>query len=74
MVEEELVPKETGREAMLEKRRQKGAYTRVDNDAGGMVGVQEADAMGGDSKSDFRRMVQSRDSRFQRKYVKFSKP
>jgi hypothetical protein len=32
MVMEELVPKETGREAMIEKRKAKGAYNRPKED------------------------------------------
>jgi hypothetical protein len=61
VIEEELVPKETGREAMLEKRRAKGAYARQENDT--MPEMNDRDIMGGDSRSDFRQMIQARDNR-----------
>lgn len=43
---EELVPKETGREAMLEKRRARGSYARVDDSHAGMEEVGEEALMG----------------------------
>ena len=44
------MPKPTGREAMLDARRAKGAYARVDRSGGDGLGeVAEADVMGGRS-------------------------
>ena len=55
------MPKETGREAMLEKRKQKGAYARNSRgDDGGQAEVSESVLMGGSGVSDFQRMLANR--------------
>jgi len=51
---EELAPKATGREAMLEKRAAKGAYAHADRDAGGLdASWSDKDLMGSGGASDF---------------------
>lgn len=53
MVMEELVPKKEGREARIEKKKEKGAYTRPDQEQGGMGSFSESDLMGSGGSSDF---------------------
>lgn len=65
---EELVPKETGREAALQKRAAKGSYAHVDRDAGGIdAGLSEKDLMGSGGSSEYQAMyVHTRTSIFSR--------
>eukprot|EP01103_Thecamoeba_quadrilineata_P015582 TRINITY_DN496_c0_g1_i5.p1 TRINITY_DN496_c0_g1~~TRINITY_DN496_c0_g1_i5.p1 ORF type:complete len:181 (+),score=52.78 TRINITY_DN496_c0_g1_i5:415-957(+) len=62
MVEEELVPKATGREAMIEKRRQKGSYAKARDDSPEM---RDSDLMGGGS--DFQSMLKRKKERERKK-------
>ena len=69
LVMEELVPKPTGREAILEKRKQKGAYARAGaaEKEQGVAAVSDSYLMGGSSQSDFAAAVARRDARRARK-------
>jgi len=66
MVMEELVPKETGRDAALQKRAAKGSYARADKDAGGIdAGLSEKDLMGSGGASEYQAMyVRTRTTTF----------
>ena len=55
---EELVPRETGREARIEKRKAKGAYLR--REEGSEFDMDEKQLMGGDDRDNFRRVVDER--------------
>jgi len=59
MVMEELVPKATGREALIEKRKQKGAYARA-QDTGGMVAMSDSQLMGSSGSSEFQQAIARR--------------
>lgn len=63
-VMEELVPKKTGRERMLEKKKMKGAYARADRDDS--PERNESEMMGGSSDS-FRAAVNARNARVERR-------
>mmetsp|Transcript_4132 Transcript_4132/g.5945 ORF Transcript_4132/g.5945 Transcript_4132/m.5945 type:complete len:102 (+) Transcript_4132:577-882(+) len=60
---EELVPKETGREALIEKRKQKGAYARAGaNRDDGVIAIPEDQLMGSSGGSDFQAALARRNA------------
>jgi len=65
MVMEELVPKETGREARIEKRQQKGAYAHREKEMD--ESMSERDLMGSGGQSEYQAMLARRQAQTARK-------
>ena len=59
---DDLVPKSTGREAALEKRREKGAYHHRDTNQGGMEEPDQATLLGSGGAGEYQRLLAAQKS------------